>query len=411
MKEVLKNRVLFFSSLMLSWAVVYFRRPDAFTNPQFWGEEGKYFFADAYHSGFSSLFNKCNGYFQLFPRLIACLVKSLQIPPEYIPALYNYTWLLVFTGLLVYVWQRLKAGTVKKFFISLSLIIIPLQSEIIMNLTNVQWIFAPFLVIIFSSPQKIKTNKWFWADLLIVFFTGLTGPGCTVLIPLFIFLLYKQKNIIFQNRKQIILFTVAIGTGIVQVISLFNYGSVDRTEGAFTLLNTGFLKFFFYQYAFLLAGEFILNVPAITMIICSIVFLLLIVYLFLKIYKQRNVFGFIALTTGLLFWLASAISYRHDPGFLDPYYNGVRNFYLPSVTFIWTLIYISSMQKQAIILFACLMILFFIETILFVGRTRFSDLHWKTYSAQIHAAKNLKIPINPPGWYIEIENAKKNDLH
>ncbi|MEO5572479.1 MAG: hypothetical protein ABIT08_07190, partial [Bacteroidia bacterium] len=74
MKKVLNIRISFFSSLFLSLSAVYFRRPDAFTNPQFWAEEGKYFFADAYHSGFSSLFNTCNGYFQLFPRLVACLV-------------------------------------------------------------------------------------------------------------------------------------------------------------------------------------------------------------------------------------------------------------------------------------------------------------------------------------------------
>ena len=32
------------------------------------------------------------------------------------------------------------------------------------------------------------------------------------------------------------------------------------------------------------------------------------------------------------------------------------------------------------------------------------DYHWKQYSNQIESGENIKIPINPSGWFISIPN-------
>ena len=55
-------------------ALIFSRQPDAFLHAQFFAEDGKVWFADAYNSGwFTSLFRAQDGYFQTLPRLAAAL--------------------------------------------------------------------------------------------------------------------------------------------------------------------------------------------------------------------------------------------------------------------------------------------------------------------------------------------------
>lgn len=405
MKPITIKRLLFSLSLICSIALIYFLRPDSFSNPQFWGEEGSVFFADAYHYGFKSLFNVCHGYHQLFPRFIACFVQLIQIPYEYIPTVYVYSWLIVLIILISYIWFRLDVDNAKKIFISLILVIIPLQSEIIMNLTNVQWLLALFPIIIFSSPQ-LKNRQWFFIDLLIIIFSGLTAPNFTILIPLFAFLLLRERKTIYQNKRRLILHILSIIFGIIELVSLMINGDITRSEGTFKLFNFGFIKYFFIEYAYLFLGKLAIGLPTILIIIGGILFLLVIIYLLYKTYKSENIFGFISLVAGLLFWIASLVAYRQEPESLNPYFTAPRNFYIPSVTFLWAIVFIFKMNIKMRILFSSLMILLLIETIIFVGRRTFVDYSWKTYARKIPEQDTLKIPINPPGWYIEIDNSK-----
>jgi hypothetical protein len=400
------KRLLFLFSLFFSIAALYYLRPDAFSNPQFWGEEGSVFFADAYHYGFKSLFNVCHGYHQLFPRFIACSAQLIQIPYEYIPTVYVYSWLMVLITLISYIWFRLEIDNAKKIFISLILVIIPLQSEIIMNLTNVQWLLALFPVIIFSNSQ-LRNGKWFFIDLLILIFAGLTAPNFTILIPLFVFLLLKERKTIYQNKRRLTLFFLSIIFGLIELVSLLVNGDITRSEGTFKLFNFGFIKYFFLEYAYLFLGKSAIGLPAILIIIGGILFLLIIIYLLIKTYKSEKIFGFVALVSGMLFWIASVIAYRQEPESLNPYFTAPRNFYIPSVTFLWALVFIFKTNLRTIILFSGLILLFLIETIIFVGRRTFVDYSWKTYARRIPKQDTLKIPINPPGWFIEIDNSKK----
>ncbi len=60
-------------------ALVIARRPDAITNPQFWAEDGKYWFADAYNHGAQALLQSYEGYLQTLPRLVAAAVSGLSL--------------------------------------------------------------------------------------------------------------------------------------------------------------------------------------------------------------------------------------------------------------------------------------------------------------------------------------------
>jgi hypothetical protein len=60
-------------------ALVITRRPDAITNPQFWAEDGKYWFADAYTHGAQALLQSNEGYLQTLPWLVAAPVAGLSL--------------------------------------------------------------------------------------------------------------------------------------------------------------------------------------------------------------------------------------------------------------------------------------------------------------------------------------------
>src|SRR5882672_7008724 len=69
-------------------AVVVSRRPDALFHAQFWAEDGKIWYADAFNLGLIQPFPQpAAGYFHSFPR-IAALV-GLLLPIAVVPLLFN----------------------------------------------------------------------------------------------------------------------------------------------------------------------------------------------------------------------------------------------------------------------------------------------------------------------------------
>lgn len=406
--NISKQNKLMIYSFIITVIVIFYRRPDSFLNPQFWGEEGTIFFSEAYHYGFKSLFNTCAGYFHLFPRLIACISISIHLPLEIIPIVFCYSWLAILFIIIYFIWKRLPLNDIQKFFISISLVLIPLQSEVIMNLTNIQWIMSLFPLIIFSSNNLDRNKKWFYLDFFVLILAGLTGPNFTVLLPLFLVLLVLQKDNFKVDKKRLLLYIVAIFFGLVGVFSLIHHGSVNRVDGEFILFNSGFVQYLFVQYAFLFIGKFAFKLAFILMLVGVITVAGFMIYVFKKSLRfKENNFIFITLIAGLLFIVTTLIAYRNEPSMLSPYYRGVRNFYIPAITFVWLLIVSISKFKFGTIALVFLNFLFLIELILFVGRFRFDDFELKKYSNKIEISDTLSIPVNPAGWYIHIDNRIK----
>src|ERR1700729_3940998 len=78
----------------LACAIVISRRVDAFTNAQFYAEDGSKWFSDAYaHGPLGALFLSYNGYFQLISRLGPVVAAPFNI--LYAPLIYNIIGLLV----------------------------------------------------------------------------------------------------------------------------------------------------------------------------------------------------------------------------------------------------------------------------------------------------------------------------
>lgn len=404
-----KEKILPLASFLIVLIVLFYKRPDAFMHSQFWAEEGIVFFSDAYHYGFKTLFNTCAGYFHLYPRLVFYLAISLGTPFEYIPYVCCYAWLFVMLTLLFYIWNRIEFEASSKFFIAISTVLIPLQAEVLMNLTNVQWIMALFPLIIFSSTDLKKNTKWFWLDVMVLLMTGFTGPNSVILLPLLLFFAYRKRKKVFTNQRLLVFYSLAIILAAAGIISLSIHGSINRSEGEFNIANPAFIEYLHLQYAFLFLGKLAFDMPWILKCLFVLMLFVFAITIFKKIIVGKITSDFTIATffTGFLFLMATLISYRNNPAILHPHYGGVRNFYLPAICCVWFLISILKPSNNPIPVLSLLMLLFVFENIRCIGRERLIDYHWETYAKKIKTSDTLSIPINPEGWYLSIDNTIK----
>ena len=67
--------------IALVTAILYWRRPDAFYNPQLWAEDGSFFFTEAFLRGLALTGRPYAGYHHLMAQIVAYL--GTLLPPEY----------------------------------------------------------------------------------------------------------------------------------------------------------------------------------------------------------------------------------------------------------------------------------------------------------------------------------------
>ena len=213
-----ENRFLnYFLLTIFGLLLIFSRRSDAFLNPQFWAEDGRVWYAQAYNNGFfAALFTPEAGYFQTISRLVAGFAQIF--PLEYAPLIFNLSAvgfkLLVAAFLLSKRLSNLLPDASARFFAAFIYLALPHSYETHANLTNVQWHLAllAFLVII-ATPVAEKTWKIF--DVAVVALSALSGPFCLLLAPLAAVKFWRERD------KRNLYFLLILGTGcLLQGVSL-----------------------------------------------------------------------------------------------------------------------------------------------------------------------------------------------
>lgn len=176
---------------ILSFLVIYLRRPELIQHPQFWAEDFAVFYRDAYMRGFGSLTHSYSDLLQTFQRLVALVV--IKFPLDYGPILFNLASMAVMTLPIFVLWSDKsilkKEGDFKKLILTALLLLIPNVTEIFGNLTNCIWYLAiaAILVLVRSDPASIK--RWLIFDSILLVLLGLTGPFSGVLLIAALFLI------------------------------------------------------------------------------------------------------------------------------------------------------------------------------------------------------------------------------
>lgn len=179
--------------VLVSALVVYWRDPTVFTHAQFWGEDGIYWYGQAYNQGpFRAFFEAYAGSLQTGMRIVGGL--SLLLPFRLVPLFFALSAaaiqilpvVLLFTDRFRKLTKSIKVSIVLAVFY----LLLPNSFEVHANLTNINWHLALLAIMVVLCPGKSKVWRAF--DYVALVVSGLTGPFSIILTP-FAFWLRRQK--------------------------------------------------------------------------------------------------------------------------------------------------------------------------------------------------------------------------
>jgi hypothetical protein len=182
-------------AFLVACAVLISRRPDAILHPQFWAEDGHVWFAEAYNLGWGhALLRTYAGYFQTLPRIGAAL--ALLAPLTLAPLAMNLIAIAVQAlpvSLLLSSRSSAWGSLRHRAFMAVIYLALPNMREIGAILTNSQWVLAlaAFLVLVALTPKTIAGKVF---DASVVLICGLTGPFCVFLLPIAVWIAWRDRN-------------------------------------------------------------------------------------------------------------------------------------------------------------------------------------------------------------------------
>ncbi|MBC8054882.1 MAG: hypothetical protein H7Y13_17625 [Sphingobacteriaceae bacterium] len=398
--------IFFIIAILFSFFLLNFRRPDALVLPQLWAEDGTIFFQDVYNTGIKSFALPYAGYFHLIPRLVAYFTY-LFVPYAYVPVAYVFSSLAGFILVLFYIWNRTGLDVHARFLMCLGLTLVPISSEIVLNLTNVQWYTAILLIVIFLSDQNRKKNL---PDAIIVFLTGLTGPFSLIFLPCVLLLVFSNSYRAKLQKINPVILSVFIITALIQLISILT--SPTRIASGIGLSEKlTQLPYAIYIHLLNIPGLLRLYTGHINYLIFSLLLAAIVIWIYASYRQYRNTKDFRVLFLIMLsFSLIGANLYGSN---ISNNYTPItvgRYFFLPTLLLIWSgIIYVFQRGKNYYA-FYLLYFWYFIIILFRIGSITLEDKNWKAEAQKIDNIKKdgLQLPINPEGWYIKLNNKENH---
>lgn len=197
--------------------LVFTRRPDAVLAAQFWAEDGKHWYADAYNLGpLVALFLPHDGYFQTISRLVAA--ASLLVPLQAAPYVFNLAALALQVLPAVFFVSSRSAALVPSLAIRMAIAVLylalPAPRELHANITNAHSHLALFaLLVVLAPPPGNWRGRVFEGGLLVL--SGVSGLYAALLFPIAMI-----ASRVRRSRWHAILAAIAAAAAALQLASL-----------------------------------------------------------------------------------------------------------------------------------------------------------------------------------------------
>jgi hypothetical protein len=396
---------------LLAYALVITRKPDAIFHAQFWAEDGRVWFADAYNLGpWRPLLHTETGYFQTLPRIAGYL--SLLVPLAIAPLVLNMIAIGVHVlplNLLISHRSAAWGGTPFRALLAGTYIGIPSSPEICANITNEQWIlsFCVFILLVGAPPKSTARRA---LDVVFIVLSGLTGPFCIFLLPISLLLAWRRTG-----RWRWAPVCILAGCCLLQLLGLTIVSPAART-------GWGVLGARFDLLVRILGGNVFLdaliganNIAAIpgakAFAILAIATVSGLIIAAFALTRAPLPMKLLALYATLLLSGALALPSSYAPPGSGQWEmiaraGAVRYWFLPTLTVIWLLLYgvTSRIGFLKVVSGALLFVLCF-GIVVQWRRPAFPDLNYAAEVQRIEAAPagtTLWIPLNPEGWRMRI---------
>jgi len=412
-----------YAALAASIFVIFiFRKPDCVLNPQFWAEDGKVYFRDEIVYGFfPSLLAPYRGYFQPISRIVAAIFAVF--PVRYAPLLYNLSALVIdsLCCALFFLrrYRRLIPADGLRFVLCLLAATAFDTREIVGTIANSQWYVLLAGLLLFAVPPdaRMPITRWLWIGF--AFFLGFSVPMLIIAAPLALYRL-PRRNDLYSALMGV---GISVGALLPSIFAMFAKSGLVFASP--TPLAVGFALWVGLAQKVLLQS--LIGFPrtwqlargghGVIAVIAFIMFALWLAWLCSGPPRPRRLDVVSALYLMVASVLLSLIGrsiaqYVSVAQFPD---RGERYYFLASCIFAYLVavalerIWRWDWQSGKAILLAAI----FAGGIL--GNFRvppFMDMHWPAYASAITSWKEhksrgeesvgLSVPINPPGWYIEL---------
>jgi len=382
-------------------AALSIKKPDAIFHPQLWAEDGVIFLAQQREYGiFHALLTPYAGYYHLVPRVTAAIADSF--PLIYTPMIYNCIAVLLTCCVSYYIFfSRIELSNIyAKFMLSLVPVLVPHTGEVLITVTNIQWVLAlclPFLYIQDIHQHWLETL----VSLFVVIIIGLTGP----------FMIFSSATLVLRflyyrkfNRYEFVFYVSILIISLVQAICIiYNYdfrGPTSQTTHEWPYqIKEIFKQFFIYFY---FGGIFPLHFSK-----TLLPFSILITVITFSILLTTNLLYRYYIVTSLLVAViifSAVIVKMHDPWMIIPYGAGARYYYIPYGCIFIAHIFLcwSSRQWQRYFGVFILTLVLFSSATVFVQWPPFTDFQWRDHVKELSQKETVVVPINPPGWRVEL---------
>ena len=191
---------------MIAALLIALRKPWALHTPQLYAEDGSIFLLQDDQMGLRAFWGTYVGYLHLLPRLIAWFASHLA-DVAWWPAIYNGAAFLVTIGLFAR-FTSARIDVPGKPWLLVSFGLVAHTGEVLLNVTNVQWLASFFLLqqLVLTRP----TSAWQRAgDFTLLIVVGLTGPFSLIYLPLFAWRWWRERN--FDNLTVLLVLAACAG--------------------------------------------------------------------------------------------------------------------------------------------------------------------------------------------------------
>ena len=383
-----------------TWAVLFaafvfaLRKPWALLTPQLYAEDGSIFLVQQDLFGARVFFEPYMGYLHGLPRLIAWLAATFT-DPAWWPAVYNGSAFALTVALFFRIASPRLALPGKPAL----LLAFPLTAhtgEVILNVTNLQWVAAAFLIIqpLLAAPTSGPARA---TDLVITALVGLTGPFSLIVLPVFAWRWWGDRRLFTALP-----FLVLAACAAVQAYVLLPPPAAPATPPEafrplplFSVIGSRLLVWSFFGPAA------VAPLPHLARAALAVTFLSALAAWSLRPHPLRAQRLSLLLSLALIF-AACLYRTRPDTWERDDLFNGDRYFYLPRLLLVWLLILEFDTVPRAVAWTARTLVLtgFFVHLPLFLSPAP-PDYHWADHCAHLRTGTPANIPTLPEGWWIE----------
>jgi hypothetical protein len=175
-----RENIMVFS---MALAILFIRMPGRLIHGFLWAEDGNVFLTQAYSLGFRSIWQPYAGYLHLLPRLIALGISNIA-PIGAAPRAFAWICAVITATscgwLFAFFRRRFQAPIALAF--ALAPILVPQTGEVLLTITNLQWVLAPTLLTLLWD-EALERSTPSYRVLPIVALT-LTGPFGLLFLPI-----------------------------------------------------------------------------------------------------------------------------------------------------------------------------------------------------------------------------------